>query len=106
MEEAFGAAGEFGGAQRQLTAFLVLLQVRWGGGGRRYGPSREGREAAEPDGAGRSRLPIAVRADPGGCVSLFRVLLSLGFGQAWGGFPAGQRGGLRAEEGLRAVGVP
>ncbi|XP_064001276.1 solute carrier family 22 member 15-like isoform X2 [Pogoniulus pusillus] len=27
LEEAFGAAGEFGGGQRQLTAFLVLLQV-------------------------------------------------------------------------------
>ncbi|XP_050567937.1 solute carrier family 22 member 15-like isoform X1 [Cygnus atratus] len=27
LEEAFGAAGEFGGAQRRLTAFLVLLQV-------------------------------------------------------------------------------
>lgn len=28
LEEAFGAAGEFGGAQRRLTALLVLLQVR------------------------------------------------------------------------------
>lgn len=27
LEEAFGAAGEFGGGQRRLTAFLVLLQV-------------------------------------------------------------------------------
>ncbi|XP_015721705.1 solute carrier family 22 member 15-like isoform X3 [Coturnix japonica] len=27
LEEAFGAAGEFGGAQRRLTALLVLLQV-------------------------------------------------------------------------------
>ncbi|NXN25436.1 S22FL protein, partial [Nycticryphes semicollaris] len=27
LEEAFGVAGEFGGGQRRLTAFLVLLQV-------------------------------------------------------------------------------
>ncbi|XP_055575860.1 solute carrier family 22 member 15-like isoform X2 [Falco biarmicus] len=27
LEEAFGAAGEFGGGQRRLTAFLVLLQI-------------------------------------------------------------------------------
>lgn len=50
LEEAFGAAGEFGGGQRRLTAFLVLLQVGEPPGASRSSP----RSAPAP---GRPRLP-------------------------------------------------
>lgn len=50
LEEAFGAAGEFGGAQRRLTALLVLLQV----GSRRVGASLP---PGGPAAAGRSLGP-------------------------------------------------
>lgn len=53
LEEAFGAAGEFGGAQRRLTALLVLLQVgsrRVGAAPPLGGPAAAGRSLGPPRG--------------------------------------------------------